>query len=214
MRDPEISEFRPKLPRIIIATCIWMGISLLTLNAISGRRVLECDRPLGIVQCHLTMKQLLEENKVRAFDGTKLQKAIITRKGIRSMYEATLVTTHGNFWITPMDTEQFNEKHRMVDKINTFLENPQSPILKIESGYSTLFWIGSGIFMIVFALLGFGVVISWRFIPPVSISEQLFKASWDPKSKTLDYEESHHIQVDVQKYSQPPSPKTDSKPEA
>jgi hypothetical protein len=191
-----------------------MGISLLTLNTISGRRVLECDRPLGIVQCHLTMKQLLEENKVRAFDGAKLQKAIITRTGIRSMYEATLVTTHGNFWITSMDTEQFNEKHRMVDKINAFLENPKSPILKIDSDYSTLFWIGSGIFMIVFALLVLGVVLSWRFIPPVSISEQLFKASWDPKSKTLDYEESHHIQVDVQKYSQPPGPKTDSKPEA
>lgn len=163
MRDPEISEFGSELLRTIIATIIWMGIGLFMLNAISGRRVLECDRQSGIIQCHLTTKQWLEEKPERAFDSAKLQKAIVTKTGIRrSMYETTLVTTHGNFWMTPMDTEQFNEKYRMVDQINAFLENPQSPKLKIESAYSNLFWIGTGIFMVGFALLSFGVVISFH----------------------------------------------------
>ncbi len=173
MGDYEIPEFGSGLPRTIIATIIWMGIGLFTLNAISGRRVLECARPSGIVQCHLTMKQLLEEKRIRAFDDAKLQKAIVISKGTRrSMYEATLVTTYGNFSMTPMDTEQFNEKHRIVDKVNAFLENPQSPILKIESGYSTLFWIGTGIFTSVFALLSFGVVISWWLISKAPVNEK------------------------------------------
>jgi hypothetical protein len=212
MRDPEIPEFGPKLSRMMIATIIWMGIGLFTLNAISGRRVLECDRLPGIVQCHLTMKQLLAEKRVRAFDDANLQKAIITSKGMRrSMYEATLVTNHGNFWMTPMDTEQFYEKHRIVDEINAFLKNPQSPMLKIESSYSTLFWIGSGIFIAVFALLSFGVVISWRLISNAPVSERLFKGSWDIRSKSLNYEERNYSQADVQKYSQLPSTPTDSK---
>jgi hypothetical protein len=163
MRNPEIPEFDPALLRTIIVTIIWVGIGLFALNAVSGRRVLECDRPSGIVRCYLTVKQLLEEKSVQTFDNAKLQKAIVTRQGTRrSMYQATLVTTNGEFWITPMDTEQFNEKHRIVDKVNAFLENPQSPILKIESGYSSLFWIGAGIFIAGFALLSFVIKISWQ----------------------------------------------------
>jgi hypothetical protein len=163
MRNPEIPEFDPKLPRMIIVTIIWVGIGLFALNAVSGRRVLECDRPSGIVRCYLTMKQLLDEKSVQTFDNAKLQKAIVRSQGTRrSMYQATLVTTNGEFWMTPMDTEQFSEKHRIVDKVNAFLGNPQSPLLKIESGYSSLFWIGAGIFIAGFALLSFVIKISWQ----------------------------------------------------
>jgi hypothetical protein len=181
MRDPAIPEFGSERLRTIIAIIIWMGIGFFMLSAISGRRILECDRQSGIVQCHLTTKQWLEEKTEREFDGAKLQRATITRAGMRrSMYETTLVTTHGNFWMTPMDTEQFNEKYRMADQINAFLENPQSPKLKIESAYSKLFWIGTGIFILGFALLSFGVVISWQFNTSALGSKQLFKASLDP----------------------------------
>jgi hypothetical protein len=118
------------------------------------------------------VKQLLEEKSVQTFDNAKLQKAIVRSQGTRrSMYQATLVTTNGEFWMTPMDTEQFSEKHRIVDKVNAFLGNPQSPILKIESGYSSLFWIGAGIFIAGFALLSFGIVISWQLISKIPVNK-------------------------------------------
>lgn len=214
MRTFEIPKSDAALPKTIIATIIWMGIGLFTLNAISGRRVLECDRASGIIQCHLTTKQWLAEKTEQTFDGAKLQRAIVKSqsplRGIGRRHQATLVTTQGDFWITPMDTEQFNEKHQMVDQINAFLEDPQSSKLKIESAYSSLFWIGTGILMAGFAILSFGVVMSWKFRTSVVGNQQLF----DPKVKIDDYEDSHHIQVNVQKSSQPPRPKTDSKPKA
>ena len=173
--DPRLKVFNPRLElqKTIFATIALLGIGLLTVNAISGRRVLECDRASGNVKCYLTDKRLLTEMRVTAFDNTKLQKAAVTRKGKykSSMREATLVTTQGNFWISAMDTEQFNEKHRLVDKVNTFLESPQLFTLKVESPYSTLFWTGAGIFAALLALLSFGVIISWRLLNTASDSQ-------------------------------------------
>jgi hypothetical protein len=80
MKDPRIYDFRVDLLKTITATTAWMGIGFLVLNAISGRRVLECDRQSSIVQCHLTEKQWLEEKTVSTFEGAKLQKAIVTRE--------------------------------------------------------------------------------------------------------------------------------------
>jgi hypothetical protein len=178
MKDPRIYDFRADLLKTITATTAWMGIGFLVLNAISGRRVLECDRQSSIVQCHLTEKQWLEEKTVSAFEGAKLQKAIVTREagiirgsGGGTRHQATLVTTQGNIGIGQMDSYQFAEKHYTVDRINAYLENPQSPKLKVEATYSSLFWTGTGIFMAGFALLSFGVAISWRLSTSASGSQ-------------------------------------------
>jgi hypothetical protein len=70
-----------------------------------------------------------------------------------------------------MDSYQFAEKHYTVDRINAYLENPQSSKLNVEAAYSSLFWTGTGIFMAGFALLSFGVAISWRLSTSASGSQ-------------------------------------------
>ncbi len=173
MRDLNVFDPRFGLQKMIFATTVLLSIGLLMVNAISGRRVLECDHAAGNVKCHLTDKHLLTEARVTEFSSAKLQKAVVISQGkYQSRHGATLVTTQGNFWMSAMDTEQFNEKHRLVDTVNTFLENPQLPTLKVESPYSTLFWIGTGIFAALLALLSFGVTISWRLLNTASCSGQ------------------------------------------
>jgi hypothetical protein len=190
MNDTKISRFGSELPRTIFALMIWTGIGLLVLNSASGRRMLECDRQLGQIKCHLTTKQLLGETKIHEFEKAKLQKAFFrkNKSRSRSMYEATLVTTHGDFWISSMDSEQFVEKHRMVDQVNTFLGNPQASILKIESSYSMLFWISTGIFSIILVIFSFVIFVSLRF-PNISsniISREVIQSSWGGKLEGVD----------------------------
>ncbi len=162
------SRLSPELLRTILGTVMWVGIGLFVLNTLSGRRILECDRQSGQLQCHLTTKQLLTATSVTEFERGKLQKAIINSQHTRitrghTTYQATLVTTQGDFWLTPMDSEQFTKKHQIMDDVNTFLENPQVQILTVESSYSSLFWIGSGIFTVILGIFSFGIFFSLRF---------------------------------------------------
>ncbi len=170
MPETQNSRRSPELLRTILATVVWVGVGLLVLNAINGRRILECDRQSGQLQCHLTTKQLFKATSVTEFNRGKLQKAIVVSQPTRiargsTTYQATLVTTQGSFWISPMDSEQVTEKHQMVDSINNFLENPRVQTLTVASSYSSLFWIGSGIFTVVLGIFGFGIFFSIRFPP-------------------------------------------------
>jgi hypothetical protein len=206
MNDTKIPRFGSELPRTIFGLMIWAGIGLLVLNAASGRRILECDRQSGQIKCHLTTKELLSAIKIPEFEKTQLQKAIVRKnKGRgRAMYEATLVTTHGDFWISSMDSEQFVKKHRMVDKVNTFLENPQASILKIESSYSILFWILTGIFSAILAVFIFAIFVSLRFpnVSPNITNREVIQSSWGGKLENIDREGEHHRLIDLPE--QPP----------
>ncbi len=174
MRDLKIPEydFRAGLLRMIAATIALAGIGVLTVNALSERRILACARSSGTIQCRLTTKQMLTpEAKVAAFDSAKLRKAIVrkkitTRTGRLSRYEAeaTLVTNQGDFWISSMNDDDFTEKHRIVDKINAFLENPRSPALRVESRYTNVFWIGTAIFFALLVFFSFGILMSWWLV--------------------------------------------------
>lgn len=199
MNDQKMPRFSPELSRMIITTIIYVGIGIGGLHAVSGRRILECDRSSGIVQCHLITKQLLTAEKVTAFDEAKLQKAIVgEHRGSRkitsylTIYTIDLVTDQGTFSLTTNNMAHA-EKYRLVASINAFIENSQIPTLKVEEGYGSLFGIGIGIFSFILALLGFGWVVSCRF--PADIADQtvneILQESWE---ETLKASESHHRQ--------------------
>jgi hypothetical protein len=199
MNDPKVPRFSLELPRMIITTIIYLGIGIWGVNTVSGRKILECDRLSGVVQCHLITKQLLTAARVTAFDRAKLQKAIVgehqgARKIVQyvTVYTIDLVTDQGTFSLTTNEMAHA-EKYRLVASINAFLANPQIPKLKVEEGYSNFFGIGIGIFSFVLALLGFGWAIFWQF--PADIADktvnEILQESWEA---TLEPSESKHRQ--------------------
>jgi hypothetical protein len=201
MSNPKIPRFDPTLPRTIISTMIWLVSGFMILNAISSRRVLECDRQAGHIQCQLTSKQLLFATKVPEFEQAKLQKAVLDQrrgsrriKGYQTIDEINLVTTTGKFRLTTNDRLPSTEQYQIIAKINTFLENSQARQLKVEDGYSTIFWIGTGIFSVISAMCSFAIFFTLRFpIPNASqASSEPNQSSWGGKLENIDQESEHH----------------------
>lgn len=199
MNDPKMPRFSPELPRMIITTIVYVGMGIWGVNVVSGRRILECDRLSGVVQCHLITKQLLTSERVTAFEQAKLQKAIVGERQVSrritnylTIYTIDLVTDQGTFSLTTNQMAHA-EKYRLVASINAFLENPQISTLKVEESYSNLFWIGIGIFSFILALLGFGWVMSCRFPADIAAKtvNEILQESWEA---TVAASESHHQQ--------------------
>lgn len=164
MNDKQLPRFGPELPRTIIAIIIWAGVSFFCLNAVSGHRILECDRYSGIASCRLINKQLTNEQQIIELGEAKIRKAVREKyRGRRSTYATVLITTQGNFWITPADNINTDDKQRIADNINSFLVNPYISTLKVDSGYSSVFWIGVIIVSTLFMLLVFALTVALRF---------------------------------------------------
>jgi hypothetical protein len=210
------SRFSPELTRTIIVTIIWMGIGLLAFNVASTRRILECDRTSGQVQCQLSTKQLLGKNRVPEFATAKLQKAIVgehqgSRKINRyaTIYQIDLVTDQGTFSLTANDMAHL-EKYRLAASINAFLENPQIPTLQVEDVYQgTIMLIVTGIFLSIWSLLLLGIFITLRFpndsTPPSEVLQQL----WGANLENFDREGEHHRHIQMPEPDQSLSPKID-----
>ncbi len=200
MREANSPRFSPELLRSIIGTIIWVGIGLLALNAASSRRILECDRTSGQVQCQLSTQQLLEKKRVPQFATAKLQKAIVGKhqgrrmiKGYLTVYEIDLVTDQSNFSLTTNEMEHI-EKYRLADSINAFLENPQIPTLRVEEGYnSTIMGIVIGIFLSMLALLIFAIFMTLRFLNPSpnETTGEVLKQLWGANLENCDREGEH-----------------------
>jgi hypothetical protein len=185
MSDKQLPRFGPELPRTIIAIIIWAGISFFCLNAVSGHRVLGCDRQSGIASCRLINKQLTDEQQIIELGEAKIQKAIREEyRGRRSTYATVLITTNGNFWITPADNINTEDKQRIADSINSFLINPRISTLKVDSGYSSIFWIGVIVVSTVFMLLFFALTVALRFPSnnAKATENELLKTLWDKNS--------------------------------
>jgi hypothetical protein len=222
MRDANRSRFSPELNRAIIGTIIWMGIGLLAFNVASTRRILECDRTSGQVQCQLSTKQLLGKTRVPEFTTAKLQKAIVGEhqgprmfrdsrrvKRYTTIYQIDLVTDQGTFSLTANDMAH-PEKYRLVASINAFLESPQIPTLQVEDVYQgTIMRIVTGIFLGIWNLLLLGIFITLRFpnnsTPPSEVLQQL----WGENLENFDRGGEHHRHVQIPAPDQSLSPKID-----
>jgi hypothetical protein len=188
MNDKQLPRFGPELSRTIIAIIIWAGVSFFCLNAVSGHRILGCDRYSGIASCRLINKQLTNEQQVIELGEAKIRKAVREKyrghRSISATYATVLITTQGNFWITPADNINTEDKQRIADNINFFLVNPHISTLKVDSGYSSVFWIGVIIVSTLFMLLVFALTVALRF--PSNNTEatesELLKTLWDKNS--------------------------------
>jgi hypothetical protein len=169
MNYPKSPEFSGEKPKTILFLIIWLSIGLVSINAASHRRILTCERHSGIAQCHLTDKKLLAGGKIIDLES-KLQRAIVERPnrigtGSIGHEVVTLVTTNGNFWLTASDNVGSVPKHEIAQQINTFLDRPQLPTLRIDPGYNAIFWIGGGVFLAISVPFGLGIALVW-LAPP------------------------------------------------
>jgi hypothetical protein len=216
MRDANSSRFRPELTRSIIGTIIWIGIGLLAFNVASSRRILECDRTSGQVQCQLSTKQLLEKHRVPEFATAKLQKAIVgEHRGKRiintysTIYQLDLVTDQGTFSLTANDMTHA-EKYRLAASINAFLENPRIPTLQVEDVYQgTIMRIVTGIFLSMLSLLIFAIFMTLRFPSNSAPTGEVLQQLWGANLENFDREGEHHRHIEMPAPGQSLSPKID-----
>jgi hypothetical protein len=170
MSYPKPPESSSEKPKTILFAIVWLSIGLVGINAASQRRILDCERQLGIARCHLTDKKLLAGDKTIDLES-KLQRAIVERPnrigtGSTGREAVILVTTDGDFWLTASDNVGSVPKREIAQQINTFLDRPQVSTLRVDPGHNAIFWIGSGVFVAMSLPFALGISLVWLAPPP------------------------------------------------
>jgi hypothetical protein len=142
MSDSKFLRSRAEIPRAIFTLLVTI-CGLFSINEASQHRILECEHSAGSTPCRLLSQKLRSADLVKQFSGGELQKAIVREHHDKkyTYSEVILVTTQDEFWLTANDNLQLEAKNRITDEINAFLNNSQSPYLRVDLGYNALFWI-------------------------------------------------------------------------